>query len=392
MKSRCSIVYFSLLLCITISGCSKDNFLWNLVSRPEISKTILIGNSVSSVTVESSLISNGNDKNTIKGFCWSIQSDPDFYDFKYIFENSKEEKFSYSIPWSFNGTMYIRSFAINKLDTVYSDVISTIWTGDAGNMPQVQTNSITEIEFYNAKVNCQLISTGNLTIVEQGVFLSENSQPSESNSTKILDASGSSNFNISLSNLQENRTYYVRAFAKNFAFTGLGNILSFTTNNFYNVGELGPAGGRIFYSKPDTIGGWNFLEAAPQDYNNQLDWSPSNAVINNTSTSIGSGDVNTNSIINIYGNNSLYSAYAGSIYSLNGFLDWFLPSRDELIKMYQNLYLNGLGSFVLNTQYWSSSEDEFYSQNAWSVKMSVNEEVTTFPKSNNYKSRFIRKF
>jgi hypothetical protein len=228
--------------------------------------------------------------------------------------------------------------------------------------------------------------------LEQGVLLSENSQPSESNSTKILDVSGSSNFNISLSNLQENKTYYVRAFAKNFAFTGLGNILSFTTNNFYNVGEMGPAGGRVFYSKLDTIGGWNFLEAAPQDYNIQLNWSPSNAVINNTSTNLGSGDVNTNAIININGNNNLYAAYAGSMYSLNGFVDWFLPSRDELLKMYQNLYLNGIGGLVLNNQYWSSSEDDFYSQNAWSVKMSGNGETTTFPKNNSFKSRFIRKF
>jgi hypothetical protein len=392
MKSRYSIVYLSLFLCIIISGCSKEDFLWNLVSRPEIAKTILIGNSVSSVTVESSLISNGNDKNTIKGFCWSIQSDPDFYDFKYIIENSKEEKFSYSIPWSFTGTIYVRSFAINKLDTVYSDVISTIWTGDAGNMPQVQTTSISEIEFYNAKVNCQLISNGDLNIQEQGIYLSENAQPNVSNSIKILDASGSSNFNIILSNLQENKTYYVRAFAKNFAFTGLGNILSFTTKNFYNVGELGPAGGRIFYSKLDTIGGWNFLEAAPQDYNIQLNWSPSNAVINNTSTNLGSGDVNTNAIININGNNNLYAAYAGSMYSLNGFVDWFLPSRDELLKIYQNLYLNGIGGLVLNNQYWSSSEDDFYSQNAWSVKMSGNGETTTFPKNNSFKSRFIRKF
>ena len=59
--------------------------------------------------------------------------------------------------------------------------------------------------------------------------------------------------------------------------------------------------------------------------------------------------------------------------------------------MYQNLYLNGTGGLVLNSQYWSSSEDNFYSQNAWSVKMSGNGEVTSFPKSNMFKSRFIRK-
>ena len=391
MKSRYSIVYFSLFLCIIISGCSKDDFLWNLVSRPEIAKTILIGNSVSSVTVESYLISNGNDKNTIKGFCWSIQSEPDFYDFKHIIENSKEEKFSYTIPWSFTGIIYIRSFAINKLDTVYSEVISTIWTGGAGNIPLINTVSVEDIQFYNAKINCQLISDGGLTLEERGVFISGNPQPNSSNSIKILDNSNASFFSLQAENLIENKTYYVRAFAKNFAFTGLGNVLSFTTKNFYNVGELGPAGGRIFYSKNDSLGGWNFLEAAPQDYNLELKWSPSSVTVNNTSTDLGLGETNTNFIVNVNGINNLYSAYASYIYSLNGYSDWYLPSRGELIKMYENLYLNGIGGLVSNGQYWSSSEDNFYSQNAWSMKMSGNSEVSTFPKSNMFKSRFIRR-
>ncbi|MBM3454129.1 MAG: DUF1566 domain-containing protein [Bacteroidetes bacterium] len=386
-------IFLSLqIILISIFSCTKDDFRWNLVAKPEISKPIITQNSLASLTVQSSLLSNGHDKNTVKGFCWSTQNNPTLSDNKIVMESSKEESFSYTIPWSFIGTIYVRSFAINKLDTVYSEIISTIWTGDAGNIPIVNTLSIEDIQFYNAKINCQLISDGGLTLEERGVFISENPQPNSSNSIKVLDNSSISFFTILAENLIENKTYYVRAFAKNFAFTGLGNVLSFTTKNFYNVGELGPAGGRIFYSKNDTLGGWNFLEAAPQDYNLELKWSPSSITVNNTSTDLGLGESNTSFIINVNGNSILYAAYASSVYSFSGYTDWYLPSRDELIKMYQNLYLNGTGGLALNSQYWSSSEDDFYHQNAWTVKMSGNGEVSTFPKSNMFKSRFIRRF
>ena len=41
--------------------------------------------------------------------------------------------------------------------------------------------------------------------------------------------------------------------------------------------------------------------------------------------------------------------------NFGGFNDWFLPSRDELDLMYQNLKKNGVGGFS-DDWYWSSSE------------------------------------
>jgi hypothetical protein len=50
------------------------------------------------------------------------------------------------------------------------------------------------------------------------------------------------------------------------------------------------------------------------------------------------------------------------------YADWFLPSRDELKAMYDNLKMSGKGSFdtgPLTAYYWSSSEDS--SSKAWYI-------------------------
>ena len=136
----------------------------------------------------------------------------------------------------------------------------------------------------------------------------------------------------------------------------------------YKVGDKGPAGGIIFCDKGVYSNGWRYLEAAPEDLSYKSVWAPRAHTRIATSTEIGSGRANTNTIIAAFGTGN-YAAILCTNLRTGGYDDWFLPSKDELELMHWNLVREGLGGFSLkNDDYWSSSQSD--SDNyAWYVIM-----------------------
>lgn len=152
----------------------------------------------------------------------------------------------------------------------------------------------------------------------------------------------------------------------------------------YVIGMIGPSGGRIFYdcdadnNSGNADGlvssecGWRYLEAAPDDL-----WQPycfgyykasdtGDTMEVGTATAIGTGEANTESLVKAMGE-TVYAAKACSDYSttVDGVVydDWFLPSKDELAQMFENLTVKGFDFFGI-CDYWSSSEYDAY--HAWS--------------------------
>jgi TolB-like protein len=136
----------------------------------------------------------------------------------------------------------------------------------------------------------------------------------------------------------------------------------------YKIGDKGPAGGIIFYDKGNNNGGWRYLEASPADINRQLE--PTSEYINTTDCAeraVGKGKSNTQAIMKEAANKGGgfgWAAQACDAYTLNGFDDWFLPSRDELHYMYGNLHMQGLGNFK-NERYGTSTASGASTSNYW---------------------------
>lgn len=145
---------------------------------------------------------------------------------------------------------------------------------------------------------------------------------------------------------------------------------------YVGSGERGPAGGFVFSSGIM----WNdlrYLEAAPHGWNNDgipeddplLPWGKLEEVVPAARRGyMGSGVSNTDDIVAFHSEGeytaSNVAAIACAEYTVNhggvAYSDWYLPSSDELYKMYIRLLSYGdKGGFVPDSgddDYWSSTE------------------------------------
>ena len=127
-----------------------------------------------------------------------------------------------------------------------------------------------------------------------------------------------------------------------------------STGQTYKIGDKGPAGGIVFYDKGNYSDGWRYMEASPVDLGN-VEWGLNKVDITGTKTDIGEGKRNTELIIaelNKRGETGK-AAQLCREYTLNGYSDWFLPSRDELNEIYKQK--RHLGKYY-HMYYWSSSQ------------------------------------
>lgn len=120
----------------------------------------------------------------------------------------------------------------------------------------------------------------------------------------------------------------------------------------YSIGQY-YGGGIIFYI--DDTEQHGFI-CAPADQSEGVPWSNGGDIITYaTGEGMGTGVTNTEIIVAAQGEGN-YAAKICSDLELNGYDDWFLPSKSECFSMYFNLDIyRGMGDFA-DELYWSSTE------------------------------------
>jgi hypothetical protein len=344
--------------------------------------------SASSLTTTSA-ISGGNVSNdgggvvTERGLCYSTNSNPTVSNVK-LPNGSGLGSFTSTIVGLVPNTQYyLRAYAINSAGTAYGNEIT--FTTNQILLPVLTTSPSSSVTSNSVVSGGDITSDGGGEITLRGICYATTTSPTISNNI-LTNGSGIGTYSVSITGLSSATKYYLRAFATNSAGTAYGNEVIVTTNPVFTIG-MSYQGGLIFYIDGTANHGLiASLSNIPSG--STASWGCSGTTLSNSSgTIIGTGLTNTNSIVTGCATSNIAARLCFNL-SMDGYDDWFLPSKDELYLMYTNLKLYGLGNFT-TSYYWSSSQ--YSSTAAWILSFSSGA-TTTGSKSSVYYVRAVRAF
>lgn len=248
-----------------------------------------------------------------------------------------------NIPLSHNGYKY-KCVVNNSCGTGASSIIANLYV-------DMFATSATNLDYVSFTANWSAISNATsyyLDVSTSSVF-----------STFVA---GFNNLNVgnvltySITGLIANTPYYYRIRANAPCGSSVNSNTITVTTLGHTIGES-YGGGIIFYIDAT---GQHGLIAASSNQSTSASWGCyGTAITGADGTAIGTGAQNTIDIDAGCTTSGIAADVAANLV-LNSYSDWFLPSKDELNKMFLNK--TAIGGFT-NNYYWSSSESSI--NNAW---------------------------
>ena len=159
-----------------------------------------------------SISSDGNSEVVERGICWSTNPNPTIND-SILVLGSGTGSFSGTMQNLTDGTTYyIRAYAKNNKSTGYGE--EKTFTTFSIVAPAIFLSSIEVVNKNSVKCTSEIVVEGYPPIYERGFCWSTSSNPTIDDNTIIADSDGNV-FSATITNLEYNTIYYIRAYAKN---------------------------------------------------------------------------------------------------------------------------------------------------------------------------------
>lgn len=385
------------------------------------------------------ITSNGGETLIARGVCWNIASSPTIANWKTT-DGTATGSYTSSLTGLFpSTTYYVRAYATNRSGTSYGNEVSfttgalavgdayqggliayisggdgfvaatadqstgTSWGCEGTDVNGAEGTSIASGENNTYNILAYCYTTGIAaelcaSLVQGGYndwYLPSKDALNQMNTNRTALGMASANYwsSSEYSSSQANYAWY-------HAMGGSANYQN-KSNSTYRVRAVRDIiavgnnyqGGTVFYLLQPGDAGYvagetHGLIMMTWDLSTGVQWyNGSNTTTGATGSAIGTGNANTNTIVASQGAGT-YAAKLCADYSDGTYSDWYLPSIDELSKLYQNRTL--MGGYT-TTVYWSSTEVS--SSNAYGINFGGAGSSTSVAKSTStYRIRAIRSF
>jgi uncharacterized protein (TIGR02145 family) len=226
-------VFFILLTATLFAlSCKKENEKGSLAT---VSTKAAINVTSNSIQSGGDISDDGNSGITKRGIAWAMHTAPTVAD---SITNDGAGPGSYTTTLSnlnANTTYYLRAYATNASGTAYGNEVSV---KTLNGVPTISTTAISDVQPLSAKTGGNVINDGGATISERGIVYSTTADPTITAGNKIQSGTGTGTFNVTLSPLASQQTYYVRAYAINSYGTAYGNQVQFNAASANTVTDV----------------------------------------------------------------------------------------------------------------------------------------------------------